>query len=96
MGLAAALVGCGFQDPMATEDELAGAVRASAAGSVVPALATRESIEEFEHISDHRLPPLLARLPTEVANGGFGMARAPLARQWHVRGHHRSRADGSQ
>lgn len=87
---------------MATEDELAGAVRASVAGSVVPAPATRESIEEFEHISDHRLPPLLARLPTEVANGGFGrnavfgMARAPLARQWHVRGHHRSRADGSQ
>lgn len=66
-----------------TEDELVEAIRRTVAGRSVPPPATREAIAETEAACGYSLPPLLVRLLTEVANGGFG----PLNAVYGVRGH---------
>lgn len=66
-----------------TEDELVEAIRTSVAGTDVPSPASREAIAETEAACGYRLPPLLVRLLTEVANGGFG----PRGHVYGVRGH---------
>lgn len=72
-----------------TQDELVEAIRAGIASRAAPASADRDRIAEFEQISGHRLPPLLARLLTEVANGGFGPRNAVFGvrgHNWHTNG----------
>ncbi|MFI8181075.1 SMI1/KNR4 family protein [Actinacidiphila glaucinigra] len=48
------------------------AARASAAAGTLPAPARAAQVEEAEALLGFALPPLLARLYTEVADGGFG------------------------
>lgn len=74
-----------------TEDELVEAVRADIVGRSVsaPVPATLDDIEDFEQASGYRLPPLLARLFTEVANGGFGPRKGVFGirgHNWHTGG----------
>lgn len=72
-----------------TEDELIDAIRATLGGREVPAPATAEAIAEMEAACGHALPPLLVRVLTQVANGGFG----PRDRCYGVRGHDRHSSD---
>ncbi|MCH5677897.1 hypothetical protein [Streptomyces gilvus] len=55
-----------------TEDELVEAIRNDVFHRDVPRPATREAVAETEAACGYPLPPLLVRLLTEVANGGFG------------------------
>jgi hypothetical protein len=55
-----------------TDDEVVDAVRQVMWGKELPAPATEQAIAEAEAIIGYPLPPLLRRLYTEVANGGFG------------------------
>jgi hypothetical protein len=66
-----------------TEDEQVTALRAVAADRRAPVPAAREAIVETEAACGFTLPPLLVRLLTEVANGGFGPRRGIYG----VRGH---------
>lgn len=69
--------------PAVTEDELVDALRATVADKDVPRPASQEAIAEAEAACGYALPPLLVRLLTEVANGGFGPRRGIYG----VRGH---------
>jgi hypothetical protein len=71
------------------EDELVEAIRGAVSGRSVPEAATREAIAETEAASGYPLPPLLTRLFTEVANGGFG----PNGAVYGVRGHNWHKTD---
>jgi hypothetical protein len=55
-----------------TEDELVEAIRHTVEGRDVPPPASREAITATERACGYALPPLLVRLLTTVANGGFG------------------------
>lgn len=66
-----------------TEDELMAALRASVGQRDVAPPATHEAVTEAEEACGYSLPPLLARLLTQVANGGFG----PRGGVAGVRGH---------
>ena len=66
-----------------TEGELVDAIRNDVFHRDVPRPATREAVAETEAACGYRLPPLLVRLLTEVANGGFG----PRVAAYGVRGH---------
>ncbi|MFE2544357.1 SMI1/KNR4 family protein [Actinacidiphila glaucinigra] len=59
---------------MTGADDLIGrvAARASAAAGTLPAPARAAQVEEAEAQLGFAIPPLLARLYTEVADGGFG------------------------
>ncbi|MER5512605.1 SMI1/KNR4 family protein [Streptomyces sp. NPDC002766] len=66
-----------------TEDELVEALRSAVSQSDVPPPATPQAVAETEAACGYRLPPLLVRLLTSVANGGFG----PRWGIYGVRGH---------
>jgi hypothetical protein len=55
-----------------TDDEVVETVRAAARARILPPLATPDAIADAEQIIGFRMPPLLRRLYSEVANGGVG------------------------
>jgi hypothetical protein len=55
-----------------TDDEVVETVRAAARARILPPPATPDAIADAEQIIGFRMPPLLRRLYSEVANGGVG------------------------
>ncbi|MEU5532080.1 SMI1/KNR4 family protein [Streptomyces sp. NPDC020362] len=70
------------------DDEVVEAVRTAARGRSLPPPAAPEAVTAAEDVIGFPVPPLLRRLYTEVANGGFGPAEGVLGvRGGHAQGH---------